>query len=135
MLDKHTHTCMHACTHKRGWKHNLQAKVNISHYGKLHSNFTLGITVVISRNFTKNKNSNSRSTRIHFTTIFKECRLLDTHVKTPKLLQICKQVVVKFVVKPISGCVRTACSQLWQTGTSCDHVAIRACWHQLVNNL
>jgi hypothetical protein len=29
-----------------------------------------------------------------------------------KFLQICKQVVNKVVVKPISGCVRTACSQL-----------------------
>jgi hypothetical protein len=38
-----------------------------------------------------------------------------TSVKTHKLLQICKQVGNEVGVKPISGCVRTACSQLlWQ---------------------
>jgi hypothetical protein len=67
----------------------------------------------------------------------------------------------KVVVKPISGCVRTACSQLlWQVwdkllsscykvddsnrlATSCSNKTntgfrnklLRACWHQLVNNL
>ena len=67
----------------------------------------------------------------------------------------------KVVVKPISGCVRTACSQLLcQSGTSCYHLVtrlmtvtdllqvvptrliqavrnklLRACCHQLVNNL
>jgi hypothetical protein len=39
-------------------------------YMHAHTNADENITVVISRNFTKNKNSNSRSTRIHFTTIF-----------------------------------------------------------------
>ena len=35
---------------------------------------------------------------------------LRTHVKTHKLLQVCKQVVTKLM--SISRCIRTACSQL-----------------------
>jgi hypothetical protein len=41
-------------------------------------------------------------------------KIYTAHVKTRKLLQICKQLSCNKVViiKPISGCVRTACSQL-----------------------
>jgi hypothetical protein len=46
-----------------------------------------------------------------FVTMLWDCAQT-THVKTRKLLQICKQVVNKVIVKPILGCVRTACPQL-----------------------
>jgi hypothetical protein len=95
------------------------------------------------------------------TTVFRTGKIhaskaLPTHVKTRKLLQICKQVVTRLL------CVRPSCCA--KSGTSCYHLVtnntklmmvnrlatscsskiniqavrnklLRACCHQLVNNL